>query len=699
MHLLARISCLMALTLAGFAVPSCAVEPGAPTTGTSTAALSGPIDLPVDPETAAWVVAQNARSRAYLATDPALQAAIRARATALVPLNGQVRTNFFGTDHVVRSGSLFAVGTDGAADRRLVDATTLPAGAGVTEFRVSPDRQKLAYGYQIRGSDWTTWTVIALADLAPLAGPFYIKSSGVDEMNWSIDSRGLFYQGWLTAADDVQGIRRPQIKFHRLGDDPALDRVVFEDDEEPHSVKYNALPLDDSTAVVYRVLGGAEVPLAVYLAKRDDAGTWRTTTVVRPNLRWGRFVGLSGRNLLLRTSDLGHYRIVSVDPDTLSTRVVVPSRGDAILNQAQQIGDKLLLQYLDRDLHSSLVVTDLAGNVTGTFAPRDVGWPDLGAFSLATGNFQSQAGYLTYSATTLPTETLKLDVATSVFSVVPGRPIAFDGSKIKTESRTYVARDGTRIPVQVFTRTDVATPPSFAYLFVYGNIGVANLPTFNRKFQLMLELGGMVAIPNVRGGGEQGLWWQWAGVFDKWRTLNDIADASRWLKASYSSIGDRVVLSGRSYGGMMTMAEYVYCQDDFALFTPVVGVSDPVAMHTEEQGWVYPDDLGYPRDHRGQVIDCARCDQVLASYAPLYGVATLGAAKPIMAFSAQYDTRVTSSQTLRFIEALHARFGEAAPVYVIEHENVGHNGRAEVVDEAVFVARELGITALSPILP
>ena len=120
-------------------------------------------------------------------------------------------------------------------------------------------------------------------------------------MNWSTDSQGLFYQGWLTAADDVQGIRRPQIKFHRLGDDPALDRVVFEDDEEPHSVKYNALPLDAGTAVVYRVLGGAEVPLAVYLAKRDDAGTWRTTAVVRPNLRWGRFVGLAGRNLLLRT--------------------------------------------------------------------------------------------------------------------------------------------------------------------------------------------------------------------------------------------------------------------------------------------------------------------------------------------------------------------------------------------------------------
>jgi prolyl oligopeptidase PreP (S9A serine peptidase family) len=149
---------------------------------------------------------------------------------------------------------------------------------------------------------------------------------------------------------------------------------------------------------------------------------------------------------------------------------------------------------------------------------------------------------------------------------------------------------------------------------------------------------------------------------------------------------------------MMTMSEYVHFQDDFSVFTPVVGVSDPVALLEQEVGWVYGDDLGYPRDLRGHILSPWRSsDEMLRSYSPMHGVASLRQPRPILAFSAQHDTRVTSWQTGRFIHALAQRFGADAPAYLIEHENVGHNGRAELVDEAVFIARQFGITALSPL--
>ena len=119
------------------------------------------------------------------------------------------------------------------------------------------------------------------------------------------------------------------------------------------------------------------------------------------------------------------------------------------------------------------------------------------------------------------------------------------------------------------------------------------------------------------------------------------------------------------------MVEYTHAQDDFAVFTPVVGVSDPIALLNNERGWVYRDDLGYARDARGEVIYSPWNSFYIRTWSPLGAVPYLGNAKPIMAFSAQYDTRVSSSQTIRLIRALETSFGPTAPVYMIEHENVG----------------------------
>jgi hypothetical protein len=131
----------------------------------------------------------------------------------------------------------------------------------------------------------------------------------------------------------------------------------------------------------------------------------------------------------------------------------------------------------------------------------------------------------------------------------------------------------------------------------------------------------------------------------------------------------------------------------------VVGVTEPFSLLTRERGWVYYDDLGYRRAPDGNIIDSPESQNLVHAWSPLESLPRLHQAKPIMAFSAQFDTRVSSSQTIRFINAIEDRFGAGAPVYMIEHENVGHNGRAEALDEAMFVANQLGLTSLNPILP
>lgn len=673
------------------------------TLGASSSSFAiSPVEFSRDPATLEWVKVQNQVSREYLAADKVLQSAVQARAAELVPQNAPLRTSLMGYEFFVSKGSLVLAGQNGAPDRTVVDASKLAPGAVVTEFRVSPDKQKLAYGYAVYGTDWTTWNVISLGDLSRLAGPFYIKSSGFDEMNWDTDSNGLFYQAHVSASDDKKGLRNPMVKFHRLGTDSAMDQVVFLDTESPPSAKFQARALNSNTVIVHRIQGAAEIPFAIWLVKKTSDGVFSKKPIpVASNRHWGKLVGFDKKFLFVRTSEHGpNYSLVRIDLErNLESKIVVGTRADRTLIQAQNIGDKFVLHYLDNQLNNSLVITDRSGTVLKEFDPASLGLPRRATMGLLTGTSDSSAGWFAYHAADFPTETLRFDVATARVERVPGKPIRFDGTKVKSELHWYRSADGERIPVQVFTRTDLKTPPRFAYLFMYGNIGIASTTQFNRKFQLMLELGGMVALANIRGGGEFGLKWQKAGIFDKWSSLNDIAFASRWLKANYPSIENRVALSGRSFGGMMTMAQYAHFQDDFEVYTPTVSVSDPTSfLLGGELGWWAADDFGLKRDAKGHVIWDRKAIQAIDSWNPMKGIERVNRAKPMMAFSGEFDTRVDPDQTVRYVQALQAKLGPGAPVYMIEHEKIGHNGRAEVVDEAVFIARQFGINQLSPIV-
>ncbi len=642
-----------------------------------------------------WSRRETERSRKLLAENPGLLAALQKRGDELAATNPAPVTRLHDQDFVVRRGSLVHLAPTG--ERILVDATKLAPGSVVTEYRLSPDREKLAFGVAVYGNDWTTWKVIRLSDLEPLTETFAIKSSGISEISWDLDSSGFYYIAGLTAAEDLKAQRVARIKYHRLGTEMAKDMVVYQNPEKNPIELYKAKAIDKNRVLVFRIQGAAEVPLFLWLVKRTPDGFSAPIPLIDQGRHWGRVVGFDDRQVFVRTSKLGGtYGILSIDLERRKERTVISAANDSVLLQAQQLGNRFVLQYLEKDLTNTIVVTDLTGKRLLRWRPSDLQLPDRGTLGLLSGDRESRTGDFTYHAVDLPTQTLRFDGATDAITLLPGKPVPFDGKKVKSTVHYYRSHDGVRVPIQVFTRTDAPSSPKFAYLFMYGNIGIASASQFNRKFQLMLELGGVVAVANIRGGGEFGLPWQKAGTFTKWKSLNDIAAASQWLRKEFPSIGSRVALSGRSFGGMNTMACYVYLQDDFDVFTPVASVSDPEAALAENGWWAY-DDHGFRRNRRGQIFDEAGARRKMATWNPLRGVPKLKSAKPILAFSGEYDIRVLPDQTTRFHEALTKRFGPEAPVYMIETEKIGHNGRAEFVEEAAFIARQFGVQELKPL--
>src|SRR5262249_7811756 len=175
--------------------------------------------------------------------------------------------------------------------------------------------------------------------------------------------------------------------------------------------------------------------------------------------------------------------------------------------------------------------TDLDGQSVSEWRPSQEpefrgtlsGHPEYGTPLPFSADHRSTKAYFTYESVATPPQTLTIDLRQSpppVTTLQSGEPVPFDGSRVRYALEWYQSRDDTAIPIQLVTRSE-NNNPAFVYLYYYGAVGAVTLPNWNTTFQMILELGGMVAIANVRGGGELGVKWQAPFKLDRTKTLED----------------------------------------------------------------------------------------------------------------------------------------------------------------------------------
>lgn len=669
---------------------------------TSTMAFAEVLTQPRPAEELQYVKEQNDRSRNYLYENQEVVNKVKARATELLPQNAPVKINFYGAEYMFAKGSLVKVAEGGGPGEVIVDIATLPAGAGAIDFRISPDQTKIVFGYSVYGTDWQTWAIMDLNSKEMIDEPFYFKNTGLAEMSWMPDSSAVLYERSLGLLADLEAKRKPGVMLHRLGTSQAEDTELFGGFETEDSSRWTAKAFTDDSVIVYRDQGAAEIPLSGFLVKLSKGQQVSPQALVPTNRYFGRYIGNKEGLVFFRTSQAGSkYGIVAVDPVARLTKVIVPAERREVLAQAMVVGDKILTQYMAEDLKIIFRVYALDGSLLKTYRPSDFGLEDVGSPSLPLTNSDatSTTAYFTFSSVEKAPVTFRFDVSTGEVSALPSRDVPFDGGKIKRELVYYPSHDGKSIPMFLFSRTDRQGPAEYVYLYNYGFIGISNLPSFNRKFQLALDMGAIVAVPLVRGGGEFGLNWQLAGTKDRWNTLKDVVYASRWVKGNLYVKDGRVVLSGRSFGGTSTMSEFVHFQDEFDVFTPVCSISDLSKFIREESGWWAGDDFGIRRDEEGRVSpdDYLTVYYTVDTWSALLHLDKVTKAKPMMAFSQEHDTRVGPQQTSTFIKALQGKLGADAPIYMIELERGGHNTRAELTDEVLFIMKQFGITDFQPV--
>jgi prolyl oligopeptidase len=392
--------------------------------------------------------------------------------------------------------------------------------------------------------------------------------------------------------------------------------------------------------------------------------------------------------LYVHTNDgAPRYRVFAVDPHNLareSWREIVPE-GHATLDAVDIIGNRLALTYL-HNASSEIEVRTLDG------APvRKIALPGIGSGSIG-GLPDEDTAYVGYSSYAEPSVILKTSIATGAVEEWARVSLPFDPAMIETEQVRFPSKDGT--PISMFLirkRGTVASGQNPTLLYGYGGFNVSMTPGFSQMWAVWLEQGGMVAIPNLRGGGEYGEDWHRDGMLlEKQNVFDDFLAAARYLIDEKWTSPHRLAIYGGSNGGLLVGAAMTQAPELFRAVICSVPLLDMVRYHLSGEGRTWIPEYGSAED--------TEQFKALYQYSPYHRVKDGVAYPAMLMMSADHDDRVDPSHARKFTAAIQHATSSKAPVLLRIERNAGHTG-ADMVKKSVektadllaFLVDQLGV--------
>ncbi|GJG85715.1 prolyl endopeptidase [Gemmatimonadetes bacterium T265] len=687
------------------------------------------------PETKSWIAAQNAVTNAYLAATPGRDA-IRDRLTALwnyprvsLPYREGGRLFFTKNTGLQKQSPYYAVAgattadaARGAAERAALvldpNEISRDGSTSLSMFTPDPTGAYVAYGLSEGGADWRTVHVKRIADGHDTDDVVrWIRYSGV---SWTKDGRGFFYTrypepaaptGSPTAPNGAGGAgalsgrslagasRDPVVHYHRLGTPQSADVAVFRYPKEP-TWGVGAFVSEDGRYLFATVGRGTDPENHLYVAALGDPAAPNVSAPLAPvdTTMEASFhpVGVVGHTAYVLTNlDAPKYRVVAVDlaaPARANWKTVIPE-GPNALQSASVVGGRLVAEYL-ADVKSVVTVHELDGRQVATLP-----LPGTGIVAGLSGREDSPELFYAYTSYLTPASVYRYDVRTGEQTVFFAPHVPFDASRYETEQVFYASKDGTRVPMFVTHRRGMPRDgqnPTLVY--AYGGFNIAMTPAFSASVAVWLEMGGVYAVPNLRGGGEYGEAWHQAGkLARKQNVFDDYLAAAQYLVDQKITSPAKLAIRGGSNGGLLVGAAMTQRPDLFAVALPAVGVMDMLRYQKFSAGVFWVPEYGSSDDPQQFAY--------LAKYSPLHNLRPGTCYPATLTTTADHDDRVVPGHSFKWASALQAAQACDRPVLIRVEAQGSHGYRpldkaiAEQADVWAFAARNLGMTVTFPPAP
>ncbi|MEN3332242.1 MAG: prolyl oligopeptidase [Blastocatellia bacterium] len=643
-----------------------------------------------------WVEAQNRVTFAYLNEVPA-RAQIKQRLTKLwnferysLPQKQGNRYFYSKNNGLQNQSVLYSATALDAAPQLLLDPNTLSADgtAALSGIEVSDDGRLLAYGIAQAGSDWQEWRIRDVETAKDLPDVVkWVKFSGA---SWTKDGKGFFYSRYdePKAGTQMTGANYfHKLYYHQLGTPQTDDALIYErpdqkewninggvTDDGRYLIIYATQGTDRRNRVFYKDLQAKDSPVQALLDQGDASY---------------RFIDNDGTTFWLRTDlDAPRGKVIAIDiarPERAKWKAVIPQSKET-LEGANVVGNMLVASYL-KDAHTQIKVYDLRGKLA-----RQVELPGIGTAGGFGGKRTDKETFYSFTSYTTPATIYRYDIQTGRSTVFRAPKVDFNPADYEAKQVFYNSKDGTRVPMIITykkgLKLDGQNP---TLLYGYGGFNISLTPAFSVGNLVWMEIGGVYAVPNLRGGSEYGEDWHQGGMkLKKQNVFDDFIAAAEWLIANKYTSTPKLAIFGGSNGGLLVGAAMTQRPDLFGAALPAVGVMDMLRFQKFTIGWAWVSDYGSS--------DNPEEFKALYAYSPLHNIKPGTAYPPTLITTADHDDRVVPSHSFKFAATMQAAQAGPNPVLIRIETKAGHGAGKptskqieEIADRWGFLVRALNM--------
>jgi len=653
-----------------------------------------------------WVEAQNKLTYSYLEQLPHRKQ-IEDRLTKLwdyekygTPFKRGGRYYFYKNDGLQNQSVLYRLDSLDAEPTVLIDPNEWSKDGTVAlgGLAFSDNGKHLAYGVQESGSDWRTWYVMEIESRKKLDEKIeWIKFGGAD---WSADSEGFFYGRYDEPQEgqEFQSLNKNQkIFYHKIGTPQSADILIHEDPDHP-DWGFGPSVTEDGAYLIITVWVGTDDRYRVMYAKLDDHTTERPRMVdlIDNFENEYSYVGNEG-SLFYFKSDLNapKKRIIAIDlnkPDKAQFREIV-AEADESMESAGMVGDFIIVEYL-KDAKSQVKLFDL----NGTFV-REVEFPGIGSAGGFGGKRDHDTTFYSFSSFNRPPSIYQYDLKSGDSKLFRGAKVDFNPEEYEVEQVFYESKDGTRVPMFLAYKKGIElNGRNPTLLYGYGGFNISLTPGFSISRLQWMEMGGIFAMPNLRGGGEYGQEWHKAGTkTQKQNVFDDFIAAAEYLIDNKYTSPENLGIQGGSNGGLLVGACMTQRPELYSACLPAVGVMDMLKFQTWTAGRFWVDDYGSSEASKEEF-------EALYAYSPYHNLKPNTAYPPTMVTTSDHDDRVVPGHSFKFAARLQECNGGENPTLIRIETKAGHGAgkpTSKIIEQAAdqwaFLVKHLRLE--SPHIP
>ena len=654
------------------------------------------LEDPDSDETKAWVEAQNQVTFSYL-NEISLRGQIKQRLIQLwdyekfgIPFKEGSRYFYFKNDGLQNQSILYTLTSLDAEPKVLIDPNKLSEDGTValSGLAVSEDGKSLAYGLSTSGSDWQEWKVRNVETCVDGSDHLnWIKFSGA---SWSHDNQGFFYSRYnepneATKLEDVNYFQK--LFYHQLGKPQSEDVLIYERSDQKEW-GFNGGVTEDGRYLIISVWRGTDPKNLLFYKDLTNPEAQVIELISEFEASYS-FIDNDGTVFWFQTDlDAPRGRVIAIDtknPAREQWQEIIPQSAET-LEGVGLLNNQFVAEYL-QDAHTQIKIFEL----TGSFV-REVTLPGIGSAGGFGGKREDTETFYSFTSFTTPATIYRYDMVSGESTVFRQPKVDFNPDDYETKQVFYSSKDGTQVPMFITHKKGIQLDGNNpTYLYAYGGFNVSLTPSFSVGNLVWMEMGGIYALANLRGGGEYGEEWHQAGTkLNKQNVFDDFIAAAKWLIANRYTSPAKLAIGGGSNGGLLVGACITQRPDLFGAALPAVGVMDMLRFHKFTIGWAWTSEYGSPENPEEF--------KALYAYSPLHNLKPGKSYPATMITTADHDDRVVPAHSFKFAAALQAAHTGSAPVIIRIETKAGHGAGKpttkvieEIADRWAFLVRSLNI--------